>query len=69
MKKVYMAPELVEVKIQQMNLLSSSPGVNGDGGDILNPPGWGGVDPGDGTIVPSIPEILPPNLFDGFEDI
>lgn len=64
MKKVYMAPELVEVKIQKMNLLTSSPGVTGDG--ISNPPGWGGADPG---VVPEIPEILPPNLFDGFEDI
>lgn len=67
MKKVYMAPELVEVKIQQMNLLSSSPGVTGGG--IENPPGWGGVDPGDGSIIPGVPEILPPNLFDGFEGI
>lgn len=64
MKKVYMAPELVEVEIQKINLLTSSPGVTGDG--ISNPPGWGGADPG---VVPEIPEVLPPNLFDGFEDI
>ena len=67
MKKVYMAPELVEVKIQKINLLTGSPTGTGDG--ITNPPGWGGVDPGDGTVVPEIPEILPPNLFDGFEGI
>ena len=64
MKKVYMAPELVEVEIQKINLLTSSPGVTGDG--IDTPPGWGGN--GDG-VVPEIPEILPPNLFDGFENI
>lgn len=67
MKKVYMAPELVEVEIQKINLLTSSPGVTGDG--IGSDIGWGGTDPGDGTIVPGVPEILPPNLFDGFEDI
>lgn len=60
-----MAPELVEVKIQKMNLLTSSPIVTGGGG-IDTPPGWGGADPG---VVPEIPEILPPNLFDGFEGI
>ena len=64
MKKVYMAPELVEVEIQKINLLTGSPGVTGEG--ISNPPSWGGTDPG---VVPEIPEILPPNLFDGFEDI
>lgn len=63
MKKVYMTPELVEVKIQQMNLLSSSPTVTGDNGI-----GWGGPDT-NGTVIPEVPEVLPPNLFDGFEGI
>ena len=63
MKKVYMAPELVEVKIQQMNLLTGSPTVSGDNGI-----GWGGADQ-NGTVIPEVPEVLPPNLFDGFEGI
>ena len=64
MKKVYMTPELVEVEIQKINLLTSSPTVTGDNGI-----GWGGPDPGNGTVIPEVPEVLPPNLFDGFEGI
>ena len=65
MKKVYMAPELVEIEIQKINLLTSSPGVTG-GGDIPEHPTWDGDGSG---VEPGIPEILPPNLFDGFEGI
>ena len=65
MKKVYMAPELVEVEIQKINLLTGSPTVIVDG--IDNPPG--GINPDPGNIIPEVPEVLPPNLFDGFEGI
>ena len=64
MKKVYITPELVEVKIQKMNLLTGSPSVTGDG--IGSDIEWGGNGNG---VEPGIPEILPPNLFDGFEGI
>lgn len=61
MKKVYMAPEVEVIKLANMNLLTGS--VTGDG------IGWGGSDPGNGTVIPEVPEVLPPNLFDGFEGI
>ena len=66
MKKVYMAPELEEIKVEDVTLLSSSPGVTGSG--IDNPPGWGGGDPGDGSVIPGVPELpfteVAPGLMD-----
>jgi hypothetical protein len=69
MKKVYMTPELEEIKIEdEMSLLAGS-GVTGDG--ISNPPGWGGTDPGDGSVIPSAPELpLPVDLTtEGLTDL
>lgn len=64
MKKVYMTPELEEIKIKNMNLLAGSVG---GGGDITDPPGWGGEDPGglepDAPELPGMPDFSPNKLL------
>ena len=66
MKKVYMTPELEEIKIENVDLLAGSPNVTGGG--IDNPPGYGGADPGDGSVIPGVPELpfteVAPGLMD-----
>ena len=54
MKKIYMTPEMEEIKIKNnMTLLAGSPGAGGGGaaGDI----GSGGADPG---VEPEAPGLL-----------
>lgn len=56
MKKEYIAPSVEEIKLNGMTLLAGS--VNGGGGDIAEPPGWGGA--GGGISDPDAPEMISP---------
>jgi len=53
MKKEYIAPKLEEIKLNSMILLAGS--VNG-GGDITDPPGWGGE--GSDLSEPNAPRLI-----------
>jgi hypothetical protein len=64
MKKIYMTPELEEIKIKSnMSLLAGSPTVTGGGDADL---GWGGdgtgVEPG-APELPGMPSITPEGLL------
>ena len=50
-KKQYMTPVVEEIKLNSVNLLI----VSGGGGDISEPPGWGGA--GGSGIEPEAPPI------------
>lgn len=61
MKKEYIAPVLEEITIKEMTLLAGS--VTGDGGDIPEPPGWGGD--GGGISDPDAPGLITPEQILG----
>ena len=53
MKKIYMTPEMEEIKIQNVSpLLNTSGGVGTDG---IDTGGFGGID--DGSHEPGVPEL------------
>lgn len=57
MKKIYMTPEMEAIEIKnKMTLLAGSVG---GGGDISDPPGWGGEDPGVEPGAPGLPDFDP----------
>lgn len=66
MKKVYMTPELEEIKIMTMGMLAISGPMGGSGGgtDDL---GFGGDDPGgldpDAPELPGMPDFSPNKLL------
>lgn len=65
MKKIYMTPELEEIKIKNMNLLAGSPGAGGGGvADDILPGGEdpGGLDP-DAPELPGMPDFSPEKLL------
>lgn len=57
-KKQYMTPVVEEIKLNSVNLLI----VSGGGGDINEPPGWGGAG---GGVEPDAPplDITPEKLL------